>query len=530
MVQTEIPTTHWADHTAEELLEKHPQKETLVCASGISPSGYVHIGNFREVITVDLVVRALRDRGKKVRFLYSWDDYDALRKIPKNLPHPEKIELHLRKPYCAVPDPYGKAPSWAAYFEGCFEKDLEPVGIRPDFIRQNEKYRAGVYAKQIRFALENETKLAEILNRWRTEPLPKQWKCVTVYCKECGRDTTEIASFTPPDQIAYRCKPCKKDFTVNFETEPGVKLLWRIDWPMRWKFEGVDFEPGGKDHSSPGGSYESGAAIIREIWQGEPPHYLQYDFVILKGLGAKLSSSSGELITLREALDVYEPAVLRWLFASRKPNIDFSIAFDLDVLRAYDDFDRMERVAFGVEEAAEKKLHYEKRIYELSCVAPPKLDRPMPVQFPFRHLCNLLQIFQGDMGQTEKALGSLSTEDRARFQSRAARAWNWIQTHAPEDFRFSLREGEVPATSQPQALKQLIAYMENNPSFSESEITQALYTIISDCNLKPRDFYSAVYETLIGKTNGPKLASFLVILGAQKTLPLFRQAVTNIGS
>src|SRR5688572_30036054 len=81
----EIPTTHWADKTAEELIEKHPGKATFVCASGISPSGVVHIGNFREAITVDFVVRALKDRDKKVRFLYSWDDYDALRKVPANL-------------------------------------------------------------------------------------------------------------------------------------------------------------------------------------------------------------------------------------------------------------------------------------------------------------------------------------------------------------------------------------------------------------------------------------------------------------
>ena len=133
----EIPNIHWADHVAEELIEKHPQKEKFVCASGISPSGVVHIGNFREAITVDFVVRALLDRGKNVRFLYSWDDYDAFRKVPANLPNNEALEKNLRKPISEVPDPFGQFPSYAAHFEKRFEAEISQLGIKPDYIYQN---------------------------------------------------------------------------------------------------------------------------------------------------------------------------------------------------------------------------------------------------------------------------------------------------------------------------------------------------------------------------------------------------------
>src|ERR1700757_2284220 len=111
--EEEIPNIHWADHLAEELIAKHPTKDTLVCASGISPSGVVHIGNFREVITSEFVVRALMERGRKVRFIWSWDDYDALRKIPANLPKQEMIEENLRRPVSSVPDPFGLEKSYA---------------------------------------------------------------------------------------------------------------------------------------------------------------------------------------------------------------------------------------------------------------------------------------------------------------------------------------------------------------------------------------------------------------------------------
>src|SRR3989338_10698287 len=76
---------HWADLAAENLISLENKKK-YVCASGITPSGAVHIGNFREVITTDLVARALKDRKKQIRFIYSWDDYDVFRKIPKNMP------------------------------------------------------------------------------------------------------------------------------------------------------------------------------------------------------------------------------------------------------------------------------------------------------------------------------------------------------------------------------------------------------------------------------------------------------------
>ena len=96
----------------------------------------VHIGNFREVITVDFVVRALRDRGKNVRFIYSWDDYDALRKVPANLPRKEMLEANLRKPISQIPDPYGDYPSYAAHFEKTFEREIGQLGSRPNtFIR-----------------------------------------------------------------------------------------------------------------------------------------------------------------------------------------------------------------------------------------------------------------------------------------------------------------------------------------------------------------------------------------------------------
>ncbi|NBV49731.1 lysine--tRNA ligase [bacterium] len=528
MSTSELPTVHWADHAADALVAKHPQKTTFVCASGISPSGVVHIGNFREVITVDFVVRALKSKGKDVRFIYSWDDYDALRKVPANLPNQELIEKNLRRPLSNIPDPFGTEASYAQHFERKFEKEIQQLGITPHFIYQNEQYRACKYHQGIQTALRNEKAIAQILNRSRTEPLPQNWSCLSIFCKTCGKDTTEVLSFQEPSTVQYACKSCKRQDQIDFTREAGVKLLWRVDWPMRWAHEGVDFEPGGKDHSSQGGSYDTGCEIVREIWKREPPFYVQYDFVLAKGVGSKLSSSSGNLITLGQALEIYEPAIIRYLFASRKPNLDFSIAFDLDVMKAYDDFDRCERIAFGAEKVDEKKLNYEKRIYDFSRIETAALTQDMPTQFPFRHLCNLLQIQEGDLEKTKLFYQAQikTPQDEQRYYSRAHRAWKWISEYAPTEFRFTLQTNPQVKTAFPQVMTGLIALLkEMPPQVSEEELANRTWEIMKAHQIEGKVFFKDIYQILVSKPNGPKLASFLLAIGTKRAAEILQKAL-----
>jgi len=527
----EIPTIHWADHVSEELIRKHPEKNKLVCASGISPSGVVHIGNFREAITVDFVVRALLDRNKEVRFLYSWDDYDAFRKVPVNLPQQEMLKKHLRKPISEVPDPFGQYPSYAAHFEKRFEAEINQLGIKPDYIYQNEPYRSGKYIQGIKDALVKEKQIIDILNKSRTEPLPENWTCLSIFCKECSKDTTELTRREAETVFTYFCKSCKKEQTVDMAKEGGVKLLWRVDWPMRWAHEGVDFEPGGKDHSSQGGSYDTGVEIVKEVWHREAPTYVQYDFVIAKGAGAKLSSSSGNLLTLGETLEIYEPAIIRWIFASRKPNLDFAIAFDLDVIKTYDDFDRCERFAYGVEEGEEKKVRYEKRIYEFSCIerAFPRDYSHPSAQFPFRHLCNILQIHQGDLEKAKEFYQSQikTPQDESRFYTRAKRAWKWITEFAPEEFKFTLQTAPNHRPQFAQPIKELVQLLKGDgvANWTEETLASKTFEIMKRNQVEPKAFFQDIYRVLVNKPNGPKLASFLLAIGPRRSAEILEKVL-----
>ena len=104
---------HWADLIAEQIINERGKKSKYVCAAGITPSGTIHIGNFREIITVDLVCRALKDKRKNVRFIYSWDDYDRFRKVPKNMPKQETLKKYLGMPIVDTPDVFDCHKSYA---------------------------------------------------------------------------------------------------------------------------------------------------------------------------------------------------------------------------------------------------------------------------------------------------------------------------------------------------------------------------------------------------------------------------------
>ena len=501
---------HWADQVAEKLLRK--KKDKYVLAAGITPSGTIHIGNFREMITVDLVAKALENKGKKVRFIYSWDDYDRLRKVPKNMPKQDLLKKYLGNPIVDTPDVFGCHKSYAEHLEKEVEENLPLVGINPEFIYQSKMYRDCKYVEGIKKALDNKEKIIEILNKYRKDHLTDWWP-VAIYCEECSKDETKILHYESYE-LDYECV-CGYKGKLDFRKNGNVKLSWRVDWPMRWYYEKVDFEPGGKDHSTTGGSYDTGKQIVKEVWDFDAPDYIMYDFVRIKGMGGKISSSKGNVITLKEVLEVYEPAIVRFLFAGTRPNTEFDISFDEDVIKIYSDFDKCERIYFGKEEVKEDKLKKEKRIYELSKIDIPK---EMPFQPNFRHLSMLVQIYDGDI---EKVVELFEEKEKVRI--RAEKAFNWVKKYAPEDYRFEVQKEVNVKVSEKgkKALKLLAKKLENK--YDEEGLFNEFYDICKTIGIENKEFFKEAYQVLINKDKGPRLAGFILAIGAKKVAKLFNE-------
>jgi lysyl-tRNA synthetase class 1 len=541
---------HWADEAAAKIIFEKGEKELYTCASGITPSGSVHIGNFREIISVELVAQALCDMGKKVRFIYSWDDYDVFRKVPQNMPKQDELKSFLRSPITMVPDPWERDSSYARHNEVDVENTLPKVGIFPEYIYQAERYRSSQYAQGIRKALEKRDVLKGILDKFRDEEhkIQGEWWPVSVFCEKCNKDETEIESWDGDWGLSYCCKTCGNKETLDIRGAKGIKLSWRIDWPMRWEYEKVDFEPAGKDHHSQGGSFDTARHVSKEVYGWDAPVTFRYDFIGTKGVPGKMSSSSGNVITLEDVLKVYTPELTRFLFAGTRPNTEFTISFDLDVIKIYEDYDKTERIAWKIESAKDETVYQkELRIYELSQVSAggktQRLeDRVKPYQVPFRHLCNLIQIADGDIDKTLSDLaandGNLNQQQLPALKARALCAKYWVENCAPEDFRFRLLPcGTETALSQEEKTKltqlsdieknavrilreDVICKIEEFPD--DKTCSSAIYAAAEKAGIDGKALFTAAYQALIGKEQGPRLASFLRAIDKQRLLGILK--------
>ena len=518
---------HWADQIADTIIREKGDLDSYTCASGITPSGTVHLGNFREIITVDLVVRALRSRGKNVRFIYSWDDYDVFRKVPANMPDPEILEKYLRFPITEVPDTTNRNENYARHHEVDIEQQLPRVGIAPEFLYQASRYRANRYAEGMKKAMQMRETIKECLNAYRDDahkmkPEDVYWP-VAIFCGKCSKDTTNITGYDGEYGISYKCE-CGHEETADIRTFKGAKLGWRVDWPMRWNEEKVVFEPGGKDHISPGGSYDTAKLVSKKIYGWDAPVTMRYDFVNLKGVPGKMSSSKGKVIALPDALDVYQAEVLRYLFAGTRPNTEFAISFDMDVLKVYEDYDKTERIVYGVDKAKnEDHFNKEKRIYMLSQI-DGKIPETMPYQITFRMLTTLLQTYSGDMDAVIKSLGDVKPEQEERLRRRMACAWFWIQNSAPscaEDFIFTIRNDGSKADLD-ETMSKAVARVRDEvvpklDTFTQDkECQQAMYDIATDMGIDAKQLFTALYQAVVAKNQGPRLGGFFRIIGKER--------------
>jgi lysyl-tRNA synthetase class 1 len=443
-----------------------------------------------------------------------------------------------------VPDPWERDSSYARHHEVDIEKIMPSLGIMPEYLYQAQRYMESRYAQGIVTALEKREVLITILDRFRDDDhkIQGEWWPVSVFCEKCNKDETEITGWDGDLGLSYKCK-CGNSETLDIRKAKGIKLLWRVDWPMRWAYEKVDFEPGGKDHLCPGGSYDTARLVSKEVYGWEPPYAFRYEFITTKGLPGKMSSSSGKVITIEDVLKIYTPEVARYLFAGIKPNTEYAISFDLDVIKIYEDYDKTERIAYKMESAKDEAAYLkERRIYELSQVAltgngidgksPRMEDLPAPYQIPFRHLCNLIQIADGDI---DRALSELAAGDNApnaqqlsALRTRAACAAFWIENCAPEDFRFKLLGEGAPAAALSDAEKNAVRILRDDvvskiESFSDDKAcSSAIYAAAEKVGMDGKSLFNAAYRALIGKEQGPRLAGFLRSISKERLLEILK--------
>lgn len=527
--RSQIPqNVHWADNSAQRVIDTFPNEEIYTVASGVTPSGIIHVGHFREIITSELVRKALEKKGKKTKFIYSWDSYDAFRKVPKNVPDPKDFEQYLRLPDAKIPDPWGCHESFATHFINEAEESLKVFNFPIEFQRQHLLQTSGIYAKGIKRYLQTLDTSKKIIDKFRENPHPKDWMPLTIYCEKCGKDTTKGFDYDNEYSISYKCE-CGNENRINFKETPIVKLPWRLDWPMRWAHYGVTFEPGGKDHSTPGGSYDTGKDIIKIVSNREAPVYTFYNFIGMKGQGGKISSSSGNGATIADVLKVYTPEMVLYLFASTRPNAEFDISFDMDVNKNYEDFDRLERLYFGLEEEKnDKKRETLRRVYELSQVNGREMAKEMPFQPSFKDLINISQSFDFDFNKIKELYkNEIKTAfDETRLKERLEVVKNWLEIYAEEEMKFSIQtsiDDKFKSELSNEQITALTQIEEKLKLINDSkQLMQEFKPIAINNNIEPKELFKLAYNLIIKKDKGPRLATFM-IQNKEKILNLLNQ-------
>ena len=507
---------HWVDYFVENVLLKNDESEVWGIESGITPSGFIHIGNFRELLTTFLIANALREKGKKVNFFHVWDDYDRFRKVPKNVP--KEFEEYIGIPVSEVPDPWGCHKSYGEHFIKIFEEEIKKLGIEVEFIRASEYYEKGKFAEKIKIALNKTEKIKEILNKFRKEPLEKDWLPIMIYCPKCRRENN--GKNWDGEKVEFECNFC--GYKGYEKPEDGnIKLRWRVDWPMRWSYFGIKFEPAGKEHLVAGSSYDTGKIISKEVFDWDPPKTLLYEFVKIKGEKTKMSGSKGNVILISDLLEVMEPGTIRFIYTRVKPNSEIPIDLGLGLLNLYDEFDKAERIYFGKDKGRDEEETEElKRSYELSM---PKIPERLPVQVPFRHLAVLVQIMDEKqiiekLKEQKHLPRDLEENELKRVLDRIEKAKKWVEKYAPEIIKFKVVK-ELPKIEIDEeikeALEEIANYMEKNEINNKEEILK-FEEFIYDCakkrGIESKIFFSTIYKLIINKEKGPRLANFLASL------------------
>ncbi|WP_456472451.1 lysine--tRNA ligase, partial [Methanocaldococcus sp.] len=228
---------YWADVIANKLEGKQ------VIATGITPSGHIHIGNARETLTADAIYKAYLKKGGEGELIFIADTFDPLRKLYPFLP--KEFESYIGMPLSEIPCPEGCCESYADHFLNPYLESLDDLGIELKLYKAHECYKKGLYDEKIDLALKNRDKIRKILNKFRKDPLPEDWYPLFVLCENCGCLKTKVLSYED-GKVKYVCEKCG----YQGETKPfkgRAKLPWRVDWPARWSIFNVTLEPMGKD-------------------------------------------------------------------------------------------------------------------------------------------------------------------------------------------------------------------------------------------------------------------------------------------
>ena len=512
----------WAAEFADKIEARNPT-EPIVIKGGVSPSGVAHLGNINEIMRGYFVAEVLRNRGHEVRQVFTSDDKDPLRSLPRKLATPEgeivglgdvdagALGRNLGKPYTDIPDPFGESASYAAHFASLLAADAERLGVPIEMYSNTELYASGEFEAIIEQLLSNIDKTRSVLAEYQAK-VDEEYVPFNPVCAECGKLTETVTDIDlAAKTVDYVCT----DMEVGGDTIEGCgyegtatfregKLPWRFEWPAQWQLLDVDFEPFGKDHAE--GSWPSGVDIAETLLDTEPPVPMVYEWFTLNG--EALSSSAGNIITVSELLELLEPEVLRYFFALNPKK-----ARDLDLSRLdqlVDAFDRFERAYYGDVED-ESLTEFAEAAYP-HVVESVSTEQPIRLPYTFAAVLGMVDdpALRAKLARDEGHIpGDAAPEAVSAALARIERARNWAE-HQDNAYNYRL-QAELPAVEFTPAVERALDSLADfvAEGHTGEEIQSEIYDTARDHDVDVGDLFEAGYRLFFDQTQGPRLGEFL---------------------
>ena len=498
----------WADEIANKLDKK---KKQLV-DDAFSTSGPAHVGSLRGFVIHDIAYRALLADGLDAKFTFILDDFDPVDELPGVDFDKELIEKEMGKPiFMAISPEKGK--SLADYYGEQIIASASKAGVFPEYLKNSEIYKSGKLDDVIRIALDNTEKIKEIYKRITTVEHPKDWYPFQPICENCGKIGTSTTYAWDGKEVSYVCEENKVEWAHGCGHKGKVspfggtgKLYWRVEWPARMVALGVTVEGEGKDHWVAGGSREMANAIIREIFKKQPPEDIRYEFFVVEG--KKMSKSKGNGVTADEVTEILPVELIRYLLAKNpKKEVDFNIQ-GITIPNLFDDYDRAMK-------AFQKEIDFPDlgRAYE---IVQEKGFEP-GYRMRFSKVALAIQMPKIDIHEEAKSEkgSTLTKSELANLDERIEYAQKWLDKYAPDDFVFKvlIKEPDIKLSDiQKKFLVKLSEVFKTKNGWKGEELHSELHEIKKSMEISPKDAFSAVYLSFLGKESGPQAGWLLASL------------------
>jgi lysyl-tRNA synthetase class 1 len=521
----------WPFQEAQRLAKRLPHGKPggVLFETGYGPSGLPHIGTFQEVLRTTLVRRAYETLtgGAPTRLVAFSDDLDGLRKVPDNVPNQAMLAEHLGKPLSRIPDPFGKFESFAAHNNAMLRAFLDRFGFEYEFVSSSECYNSGRFDAALKNVLAHFGAIMEIMLPTLGEERRRTYSPVMPISPTTGRVLQVPVEVVDAEAGIIRFTDEDGSRVEQSALGGRAKCQWKVDWAMRWVALGVDYEMYGKDLTDSG--IQSGK--IARVLGGQKPEGLIYE-LFLDARGEKISKSKGNGLSIEQWLEYgTEESLGFYIFANPRSAKQLHVGV---IPKAIDDYWQF-RAALPTQDI-DKQLGnpvwhlLRANRYHEGAEAPGAGDA-LPV--PFSLLLNLVGVLGA--GATRETVWSYLGNYVADADPAAHPELDKLVIKAlayNRDFLAPTLVKRAPVGGEVAALRALDAALAEAPADMSAEDLQ---TIVYEIGKQPefgfaslRDWFKALYETLLGSEQGPRMGSFIALYGIAPTRRLIAEALAKV--